>query len=268
MIARMKPAALLLLLAVGCSNPVGDDEYPITPPGGGGGNGNGGGGGGGSGSDGGQVVLKAKVCILTDSTRLDVCAPMVDPGLQVKLRGTTDSDPVLTPQDKTGIVTTAMIPAGGVRYWVVTGETVFKSLVQYDGVASKSSVGQVLPVFLEGDYKGLTIANGVQYSMDEGAIIERLVRSSDGANVAGALATLTPTDGLRVTQYATVNPDTWEPDSVTGTTTAGLVWYPGLPGDDIVDLTANRAADPVLQGQRLQQKVTADYVTFVTIPMQ
>lgn len=268
MIARMKAASLLLAFLVACTNPgAGDDEYPVTPPGVGGQGTGTGGGGGGSGSGSG-AMLTAKVCILTDSSKLDSCDAVVEAGMKVLLQsGMTRVLAGSTPANGSGLVVTTP-PAGGASYWVVTppdvgdlGKPIIRSFIEYNGTQSKSAGGQLLPVFLSEDYLPLSGAHGAQFDDTQGAVFARVVDAS-GQPVSGATTTIDPVTQVAA-WYAGTNQDAWTQDAAAGTTTRGVVWYPGLVGNTAVSITATKAT--LSYGPRIIGNLLPNYTTFVDV---
>jgi hypothetical protein len=269
MIARMKAASLILAFLVACVSPgAGDDEYPVTPPGIGGQGTGTGGGGGGSGSGGG-TMLTAKICILTDSAKLDSCDAVVEPGIKVLLQsGMTRVLAGSTPANGSGLVITTP-PAGGATYWVVIppdapanlGKPIIRSFVEYNGTLSKTAGGQLVPVFLEEDYLPLSGAHGAQFDETQGAVFARVVNAS-GVPVDGATTTIDPVAPVAA-WYAGTNVDAWTQDAVAGTTTRGVVWYPGLAGATAVSISATKGALPY--GPRIIGSLLPNYTTFVDV---
>jgi len=221
------PPALAVLVA-GCTSAGGGDDYPVGGGGAGGGTSgprtDGGTDAGGTG-DGGQPMIRGRVCLVSDLRRLidaapGDCATTGAGGLNVSLGGPATA---LTAADGS-----FSIPAqdGFNLTWRVTGMNLVTSIVPV-------SASTLLPAIRDAVYGDLKNASGVLVAPGEGSIVARLVRG--GAPVTGATAQIiggesaqTLYDGASATVWSTISTGTfgvaWLPDNVAGSRTMRIVY--------------------------------------------
>jgi hypothetical protein len=197
-----------IVVLVGCKE--GDGAlYPIDP---GGGTNPGGGGrvdASATGGDANLDVIPGQVCLITDPRQPNTCATTGAGNLTVTLDGHTAT----TATDGTFVIDA---PQSSNIQWQVTGADIIASVMSFSAVHR-------IPVMAQVDYFDLANSNAVVPTSGQGDLFVHVTHQ--GASVAMATATVAP-----AAQFPTL----YDGDAATtwtqlGTSTAGVVWIPGLP---------------------------------------
>jgi hypothetical protein len=207
---------VLVVAPSGCKQ--GDGAlYPINP---------GGGGGGGAGDDvdakvSGDAnvdVIAGQVCLISDARQPNTCATTGAGGYTVTL----DGNMATTGPDGTFVIDS---PQSSNISWQVTGNDIITSVMSYSAVHR-------IPVMKQVDYFDLANSSSVVPTPGLGDVFVHVTHQ--GASVAMVTATAAPA-GQFSTLYDGDAVTTWTQIS---TSTAGVVWIPGLPqGSVAVTLT-------------------------------
>lgn len=214
-----------IVVLVGCKQ--GDGAlYPINP-------GGGGGGGGAGGADAAVFgdanidVIAGEVCLTGDARAPNTCATTGAGGLTVTLDGKTAT----TEPDGTFVID---VPQSSNISWQVTGADIITSVMSYSAVHR-------IPVMSQVDYFDLANSNSVVPTPGQGDVFVHVTHQ--GASVAMVTAKVAP-----AAEFATL----YDGDAVTtwtqiSTSTAGVVWIPGLPmGSVAVTLTPDGGTPTVV----------------------
>jgi hypothetical protein len=209
----------LVIVALGAVGGCKQDDgalYPINP--------GGGGGGGGGGPDAAVArdanldVIPGQVCLISDARQPNTCAATGAGGFMVTLDGNTAT----TNADGTFVIDS---PQSSNISWQVSGNDIITSVMSYSAVHR-------IPVMSQVDYFDLANSNSVVPISGQGDVFVHVTHQ--GASVAMVTATVAP-----AAQFPTL----YDGDAVTtwtqiSTSTAGVVWSPGLPqGSVAVTLT-------------------------------